>query len=1723
MHKTENKSLDIIKNDSDKLAASVTNLPVKNFQELEGQLPVLKFEIEPTGSCPNININNAQKTVTKNKFISKENSKKEALIHTQQFFDKENTKNSIISNNASNTCISTESKQKTNDNIKNCEKIGPELINIESNSFENDFFDLGHLTAQVAKIVTSENQLSNNDRLKINSKRNKVHQPKRKATIVSVNCVRSHPPLRSKNIKDKCSVSCQPFVFTTVLMIFFQLMTYGFLSPEIIMFIKVSFFLHIVELILLQQQILIDNSLLNKDEFIFESNNLSCLGLRNRISQVLDSNSKFLNQLFTPVKIGSVDKNIPAHVQLDSGAGTNLISKDLAKKLSDLGLINFTHEKLGRTLTDVQNNLIAQPQNPINITLIFGNKSINVSFHVVEKLEFPILGLPTMINKNMSIINNGNDSFLYIGGVENPEAVIQNIRTMEDEVLLFDDVVIKQGINKTQCYTHFQNGIVEVKACKTFNKTCITIPTQTVEVRDHLMNIQLINYSQNEMTLASDFKVAKLTNLQSSKCNQVQLDSEDSEGRFSFPLSEEEGLRLLESVEPCNLPALDPGQEPDEIDWEKEVRKPDVFPKDYLEDFIKFVKTEVPNLFSRNEFDCGCLDPKYGYVDDLPTTTDVPPKSYKIPLNSVRAAQIQATFDKLEEYGIVVKGQSPYKTYCLVVPRKDGRQRVCIDYRQLNAICETFNQPVREIANFLQNVANACPRFFTLVDICNAFHSMLLGPEAMRKASIVTPTNQYFPTRLVFGYKNAPALFLQAMQKVFDELPREPNNVQYADFYFDDIIIFSKTKEDHLRHIQSVFRLLHKVGLKIQATKNYFFQYRIELLGKVISGTTISPQKRHIESLKKFPRPTTIKQLQSFLGICTWNCNLVPDYSRTIAPLTKLLRKDQPFEWGQDQEDTFQYLKEFFTETTAQYFVDYSQPIYVAADASDKFIAGVAYQVKSYSAEEIPALKEALQYTKELHKLPAPKNPTKHPLLPKGAIGIPTPFKLTNEGISSPHDPNKLAKQAQSEQFDVPNTEEYLDQQDKLHIVCNIGYFSSSLSKSQEGYSIIEKEAFAVVSSLEFFKTLLQGATEVYVLSDSRPFLFIMKLMRCGISRIQRWAVKLFSLPFTVIMVHVKGTVNYADSFTRVWTVQEDTEPKADLKKAVMVQSPFKIGQLVTYDDLVEVLEKNPNLVSYSIKEPKTGSYFSNCPIKSIKIHYIGTSMVEELKKLISMKEIINHQRIDSFCRGLKENTKYYLFKHAWYKKRKDQLENNDEGRIIVPRSLVSIVIALFHFENHAGSNNLHDQIKSVYYFPNMKPTIAEFIKMCHLCAVYKSSTLPKVPMGKRDVDPVAKSTVWSLDVVEGMPIFNRSDSFLSMVEYYSGFRIITPLKYKTSAEVAKIIEAKIISIFGPPRLMISDGGTNLLKSKNVKKLCNRYGIQTHITTPFHPASHGRIEVSHQSIITLLKIAREMWNESWHNLCNFVQLALNSRPSSTLGGHSPMYFMFGIEPTTRLKNNVKEKDIPDIKEQEQIWKIMDETNKKILEEYNIQRNRLNEKMGGKMVNYDKGEFVWAKNFTKSPKKKVQSRYLTEPLEVIKDFGYAILVRNHLGIVTKLHKNNVKKYTPRNLELYNALPYKFKLKLGSKFDSKELQKYFDDIQKEEQEKIETQVPILIQKDDKTLIDEENNIDTDSDEEDKKEDNNSKPTSDIEPITTVTGTRQPDVPFHMNLRERRVRFT
>jgi len=328
-----------------------------------------------------------------------------------------------------------------------------------------------------------------------------------------------------------------------------------------------------------------------------------CMGYQ--INQI---SNKFMNQLFTPITLGTND-GIDTFIQLDSGAATNLISAKMAQDLEDKGLINFTYKQIPSELTDVQNNIIAQTRKPINVTLWFGKeKSINVCFQVVENLEYPLLGMASMVANNISIINDNNESFLCVGSIKDDATFIRNVQFHSREIFLSDKTLVRAGINKVSCYTSIPNGLLKVEEPIEVGNTVIKIPPQTLYANKHQLELQILNQSENSLELIEDFPIGniQMVNDQSYlNCNQVLLNTanedsldpnEDLDGRYQFPLSEEEGRKLLDSVEPFSFPMVDENTGEEVIDWEEEISKEGVFPKEYLHDFISYIKEKIPEI-----------------------------------------------------------------------------------------------------------------------------------------------------------------------------------------------------------------------------------------------------------------------------------------------------------------------------------------------------------------------------------------------------------------------------------------------------------------------------------------------------------------------------------------------------------------------------------------------------------------------------------------------------------------------------------------------------------------------------------------------------------------------------------------------------------------------------------------------------------------------------------------------------------------------------------------------------------------------------------------------------------------------------------------------------------------------------------------------------------------------------------------------------------------------
>ena len=174
---------------------------------------------------------------------------------------------------------------------------------------------------------------------------------------------------------------------------------------------------------------------------------------------------------------------------------------------------------------------------------------------------------------------------------------------------------------------------------------------------------------------------------------------------------------------------------------------------------------------------------------------------------------------------------------------------------------------------------------------------------------------------------------------------------KFAAVYIDDIIIYSRTFEQHMDHIQQVFDALRKACLKIKLKKGYFCFPSIAFLGHIVGRNGIAPDPAKIEKVKNFPEPTNLKELRGALGLFSYYRKFVKDFSKIAKPLLDLLKKDAPFSWKEKQQTAFDYLKKKLIEAPILQYPDFNKPFVLFTDASGDGIGAVLSQLNDDGKE----------------------------------------------------------------------------------------------------------------------------------------------------------------------------------------------------------------------------------------------------------------------------------------------------------------------------------------------------------------------------------------------------------------------------------------------------------------------------------------------------------------------------------------------------------------------------------------------------------------------------------------------------------------------------------------------------------------------------------------------------------------------------------------------------
>ena len=268
--------------------------------------------------------------------------------------------------------------------------------------------------------------------------------------------------------------------------------------------------------------------------------------------------------------------------------------------------------------------------------------------------------------------------------------------------------------------------------------------------------------------------------------------------------------------------------------------------------------------------------------------------------------ELKAQLQELVDGGFIRPSTSPWGAPMLFVKKKDGTWRLCIDYRQLNKVTIRNKYPLPRIDDLFDQLQGA--KVFSKIDLRSEYHQLRIRESDIPKTAFRTRYGHYEFLVMSFGLTNAPAVFMDLMNRVF-----RPYLDRFVIVFSDDILVYSRSELEYERHLGLVLQTLRQHQLYAKFSKCEFWLSRVGFLGHVVStdGIYVDPQK--VEAVANWEQPTTVTKVRSFLGLAGYYRRFIEGFSKIAGPLHCLTRKGVKFEWTDKCEESFQTLKEKLT------------------------------------------------------------------------------------------------------------------------------------------------------------------------------------------------------------------------------------------------------------------------------------------------------------------------------------------------------------------------------------------------------------------------------------------------------------------------------------------------------------------------------------------------------------------------------------------------------------------------------------------------------------------------------------------------------------------------------------------------------------------------------------------------------------------------------------------
>ncbi|MCO5580910.1 hypothetical protein L7F22_034783 [Adiantum nelumboides] len=341
------------------------------------------------------------------------------------------------------------------------------------------------------------------------------------------------------------------------------------------------------------------------------------------------------------------------------------------------------------------------------------------------------------------------------------------------------------------------------------------------------------------------------------------------------------------------------------------------------------------------------LPPKRGdddhMIELIPGSS--PPNKPPYRVSQAQQEEIMRQVNELVEKGMVRPSSSPFCSPVLLVQKKDGTYHICVDYRALNRITINDRFPVPRVEDLFDKLQGST--YFSRIELKSGYHQIRIVDEDIVKTAFRTTFGLYEYLVMPFGLTNAPSTFNRMMERIF----RPHRN--FTGVFFDDVIIYSKTIEEHKEHLKVIFQALRDNKLYVYQKKSEFFLQEIQYLGHIISKNGIRMDPAKLEVIKDWPNPRNLHEVRNFIGMCAYYIRFIEKFSLIAGPLYDLTKKNVKYVWTEKRQQAFDTLKKKLISQPVLVLPDLSKPFEVQCDACGDCLGAVLLQEGHAIAYEI--------------------------------------------------------------------------------------------------------------------------------------------------------------------------------------------------------------------------------------------------------------------------------------------------------------------------------------------------------------------------------------------------------------------------------------------------------------------------------------------------------------------------------------------------------------------------------------------------------------------------------------------------------------------------------------------------------------------------------------------------------------------------------------------------